>query len=221
MAGFGIVAEVGMALREVLLRHFEDDPDDALPLLRPIGLESDDPDDRISLAPPETDNGAERAPLSLWLYLVHENEHVKNRPPTTSGDGRVTPAPLALTLHYLVTPGAPSAGANDRGAAQQRKQRILGKVLQVFHSEPIIALVDRTAGHVDELYVTLARLSLEELSEVWQALGEPFRISIALRVNTGRISSLRERRAALVLERVFEHGTLRLVPATIGERSPT
>jgi hypothetical protein len=211
VASFGIVADVGIALREVLLRRFRDDAAEAWPLL---GGDSGQPDtERISLAPPAVENGVERAPLSLWLYLVNENEHVKNRPPSTRADGTITPPPLALALYYLVTPGAPNAGTSDAAAAQERKQRILGKVLQVFHTEPIIALVDRAAGRVDELYVTLARLSLDELSQVWQALDEPFRISIALRVTTGRVDSLRMRRAGLVLERVFDHGAVRFVPS--------
>jgi hypothetical protein len=218
VASFGIVADVGLALREVLLRRFRDDPTEAWPLL---GGDSGQPDsERISLAPPAIENGVERAPLSLWLYLVTENEHAKNRPPKTTADGVLNPPPLALALYYLVTPGAPNAGTSDPAAAQERKQRILGKVLQVFHTEPIIALVDQTAGRVDELYVTLARLSLEEISQVWQALEEPFRISVALRVTTGRIDSLRTRRAGLVLERVFDHGAVRFVPADLRERSP-
>lgn len=209
MAGFGIVADVGIALREVLLRRFRDDPDEAWPLLGGDGGQPDE--ERISLAPPAIENGVERAPLSLWLYLVNENEHTKNRPATTRPDGTLIPPPLALALSFLVTPGAPNAGTGDLAAAQERKQRILGKVLQVFHTEPIIALVDRAAGRIDELYVTLSRLSLEELSQIWQALDEPFRISVSLKVTTGRIDSLRLRRTSLVLERVFDHGTTRFV----------
>jgi hypothetical protein len=220
VATFGIVADVGIALREVLLRRFHDDLDDAWPLLGGDNGQSES--DRISLAPPEIEQGVERVPLSIWLYLVAENEYTKNRQPFLAADGTITPPPLALTLYYLVTPGAPLTSANDRAGAQERKQRILGKVLQVFHTEPIIALVDHgqeSNKQVDELYITLAKLSLEEISQIWQALDEPFRISVALRVTTARVESLRKTSAKLILERVFEHGKLRFVPSNALDRS--
>jgi hypothetical protein len=193
MSGFGVVHEVGRALKAVLVERFHADAAASELLRNSAG------DDGISLAPPEIQNGVAQSSLSLWLYLVSEQEHTKNRPPTVLPDGRKISAPLALSLYYLVTPGAPAApSAGDR---PRWVQAILGKVLQVFHTVPIIALVDPEAELAEELHVALCRLTLEELTRIWDALGQPYQLSVCYRVNVARVRHLDISRGSLIVER--------------------
>jgi hypothetical protein len=80
-------------------------------------------------------------------------------------------------------------------------QTILGKVLQIFHSQPIIGLLDPEADLAEELRVSLCRLTLEELTRVWDALQQPYQLSVCYRVNLARINHLKISRGALIVER--------------------
>jgi hypothetical protein len=199
MSQFRVIQRVGDALREVLLREFREDPDEAAALLSGI----DDGDDRkaITLAPPAPPDAPQRS-LSLWLYLVNEREHSKNRPHIVTKNGEVFPPPLSLSLYYLVTPGAPEI--EDPEQANDTVQEILGKVLQVFYAHPIIALVDRPARVAEELHVNLDRLSMHEMMQLWSGLRRPYRLSVGYRVNIARIDSLQLSQGALIMEREFE-----------------
>src|SRR5215213_6829122 len=50
--------------------------------------------------------------LSLWLYHVSEDEHVKNVPTVRLADGTFRMTPLALDLYYLLTPFAATGEAD-------------------------------------------------------------------------------------------------------------
>ena len=55
--------------------------------------------------------------------------------------------------------------------SEKTRARILGKVLQIIHSDPVVAVKAGPKSPLyDELHLTLTRLPLEELSQIWQAL---------------------------------------------------
>lgn len=121
--------------------------------------------------------------LSLWLYQVTENEFVKNQPMGRgNGNAQLRFPPLALNLFYLVTPFAPS-GRSDH--------ILLGKTMQVMYDNAITLLRNAEDGTADELRIVLCRLTLEELTRIWEALREPYRLSVCYQVRVTRIDSLR------------------------------
>lgn len=138
--------------------------------------------DIVFLNPTETNrNSAYR--LSLWLYQVTENEFVKNSPLPTSNNHLTGPyPPLALNLYFLVTPFAGSP-END--------YILLGRTMQVLYDNAILYLRDVPDGVAEELRIVLCRLTLEELSRVWEALREPYRLSVAYQVRVLHIESRR------------------------------
>jgi hypothetical protein len=62
----------------------------------------------------------------------------------------------------------------------------------------------------------LARLTLEELTRVWEALREPYRLSVGYIVRVTRVESLRAVRNARVIDRVADYS-----PAAVGAGAAT
>ncbi|MBV9960427.1 MAG: DUF4255 domain-containing protein [Acidobacteria bacterium] len=143
--------------------------------------------------------------LSLWLYQITENEHLKNQPltraaqqpppppPGVNGREALQLPPLALNLSFLVTPFAPTPEGDHI---------LLGKVMQVFYDNAIIVLSDLVNNISEELRLIFCRLSLEELTRIWEALREPYRLSVCYLIRVMRIDSQRAPETARVLERV-------------------
>jgi hypothetical protein len=129
---------------------------------------------------------ASQSGLSLWLYRLSRDENRLNDPPTmrplSGGRVEVVPPPLPLRLHYLVTPlvkGKP-----------ELEQRILGRVLQLFHSRPVLSgsdLQNDLAGSAAQLYVRLEALSLDETSRVWEALSSSYQLCVSYEVTLANI----------------------------------
>jgi hypothetical protein len=118
--------------------------------------------------------------LSLWLYHVSEDEHVKNTPAVRLADGKFRMTPLALDLFYLLTPFAASGEADHL---------LLGKAMQTFHDTATARIVDQAAVVNEEIRITLFRRSLDEISQVWQALREPYRLSVCYQVKVTHLDS--------------------------------
>jgi hypothetical protein len=132
--------------------------------------------------------------LSLWLYNILPNEHLRNASfARVANDERVQYPPLSLDLFYLVTPSTGS----DEG-----DQYVLGKAMQIFHDSAVVQFHNPAApGTAEELHVSLAQRSIQELAEVWEALEEPYRLSVCYEVRAVRIASQREIDALHVGER--------------------
>ena len=97
---------------------------------------------------------------------------------------------MPLSLSYLVTPLAQEPA---------EEQILLGKVLQVFNDHAILRGADlQKSSQVqplelqDEIRLSLEMLSLEEITRVWNALQEPYELSVAYRVQIVNIESDRE-----------------------------
>ncbi len=141
----------------------------------------------VELATPE-ELGAEANGVSVWLYRVLRDDTRLNDPPKLvprpGGVVDVIPPPLPLRLHYLITPLA--SGAPDT------EQKILGRVMQLFHTRPTLAgslLQGDLAGTDAELNVRLESLTLEELTRVWDALEGSYQLSISYEVTLANIDS--------------------------------
>jgi hypothetical protein len=154
--------------------------------------------------PPTADLNSIR--LSLWLYQVVENEFLKNQPPEpiNGSDQRRMP-PLPLNLYFLVTPLV------DDPTAQLQ---LLGKTMQVLYDNAIVVLRDPLPPNLtDELRIILCRLTLEELTRIWEALREPYRLSVCYQVRVTRIDSRRDFNGARVIERNAGFGQAPLLAA--------
>src|SRR5687768_12627978 len=106
MSSHEVISAVSVTMRDLLWERFATDP--AIAPLFPSQAGS------ISFENPTETARQGVGQLSLWLYQVAENEHMKNQrprrlPPGGAGDAAQATTPLAMDLYYLVTPFLPSA----------------------------------------------------------------------------------------------------------------
>ncbi len=188
MSEYNVIRETSVALKDILWGEFAEDD-----VVRPI---VGDREAIVLKNPTETGRNSSHK-LSLWLYQVTENEFHKNMPRQVRQndvDGRVDvlPTPLALGLYYLLTPFTES-GESD--------QLLLGKAMRVFYDNALVLLSDAGSEVAEELRITLSRMTLDEISAVWEALREPYRLSVCYQVRITHIDSRRKSSAVRVVER--------------------
>ncbi|MDM0109618.1 DUF4255 domain-containing protein [Variovorax sp. J22R24] len=154
----------------------------------------------VSLATPREMQGQQQG-LSMWLYRVVRDDTRLNDPPVQrplpGGGVELLPPPLPLRLHYLMTPlvnGGPDT-----------EQRILGRVLQLFHMQPELSGADLrgdlTGSHA-RIHARLEALSLDETSRVWEALDGTFQLSVSYEVTLANIDNLLQPVRAPLVESV-------------------
>jgi hypothetical protein len=141
----------------------------------------------IDLRSPKEMREAEVSPgVSLWLYRVTRNGFLLNRPPERAAANQLLPAPFPLDLYYLVTPLSTDPEA---------RQALLGRVVQVLNDAAVLRgsdLRDSLAGSAAELRLSMETLSLEELTRIWDALQEPYDLSVTYLVQVIAIDTDRE-----------------------------
>ena len=121
--------------------------------------------------------------ISLWLFKVSRMAEMVNEPPERKSPNQLARTPLPVVLHYLVTPMAADPIA---------RQTLLGRVLQVCNDHAILRVTDLQgvlANTTEQLRVNLEMLTVEELSLVWEALGEPYQLSVTYLVQVAKIDS--------------------------------
>ena len=170
LSSYMVIAAASEAIRQVLWDSFRTDAR----IARHIQSRQE-----ISLRNP-TDASKDAAnKLSLWLYDISQNEFMRNDPPVRSDKGRLSP-PLALNLAYLATPLSPDGDLD---------LMLIGKVLQTLNDTPTVLLISALDDIREEMRITLAKMSPDETSRIWEALKEPYRLSVCYQVRVARIDS--------------------------------
>jgi len=140
----------------------------------------------VSLNTPEEMTERPSEGLSIWLYRLIRDDQRLNDPPIRVSPTELQPAPLPLRLHYLITPVT-----NRQFGDPETEQIILGKVLQAFHSRPVLRGTDLQAefsGTEVELKVRLESLALDEITRVWEALEGSYQLSVSYEVSVVNIT---------------------------------
>jgi hypothetical protein len=183
VANYEIIRDVGRRLRGLLWEGLRGDVAIGLNAEADIGFE-----------PPLVGADANQE-LSVWLYQIVENEFSKNRPTQRAANDEEQIAPLAINLFYLVTPQMASTDAN---------QLLLGRVMQILHDNARTVVDNISVGGrtvTEEISIALYRRTLEELTRIWDALREPYCLSVCYEVRLARIDSNRRVRAGRIGER--------------------
>ena len=127
--------------------------------------------------------------LSVWLYqVVRDGERVNAPPERISGD-RMLPTPLPLRLHFLMTPIREPATKADLA------QEVLGRTMQALYDHPVMRGADLRPGLSPATLDITARLepmNLEEISRIWEALSESYRLSVSYEVTVVAVDPDRE-----------------------------
>src|SRR5262245_33778456 len=161
----------------------------------------------VSLNTPEEMNEKPAEGISIWLYRVVRDEQRLNDPPVQLSPTEGQPPPLPLKLHYLITPVT-----SEKFGDPETEQIILGKVLQLFYSHPVLRGSDLQAefsGTEVELKVRLEPMSLEEITRVWDALLGSYQLSVSYEVSVVNITpDLEPERVSPVEVVMPEHGLI-------------
>jgi hypothetical protein len=133
----------------------------------------------------------------LALIAVEEHAHLRNRPLVESIAGLVR-APLSLKLHYLIT----YIGEHDE--AQSR----LGRIVQAFHTTPILRQADlkpTLADMVESVTIRLLAPTHDERNQIWGVLGRAGRLSLFYEVDVAPIPVLEREGAGRVREHRIDY----------------
>jgi len=145
------------------------------------------PTDLISLDSPADVIENTDPRLSLYLYQITENHHLKNQKIQSSDVRRLKYPPLPLYLFYLLTAYASS---------RETEQQIIGRATQIFYNNSIIRgsqLQGSLSGTFEDLTVVLHHLPIEDLHNLWNMFGnKPYKLSLTYRVSPALIDSTRE-----------------------------
>jgi hypothetical protein len=139
---------------------------------------------QVSLNDPEEMQSNHVEGVSVWLYRIERDDQRLNAPPTRPAPNRLTPTPLPLRLHYLVTPIVTIDPAFPL-VSPGREQEMLGKAMQLFYERPVLRgtdLRDTLTGSDERISIRLEPMSLEEITRVWNALERPYQLSVSYEV---------------------------------------
>lgn len=191
MSSYTVIAAVSGVLRQILWDAFGPDP-----VINQLVTS----ENAIVFSNPTQTARDSANRMSLWCYRIEENEHVKNRPMRNGPAPELQDyPPLALNLSFLVTPF---------GASGEADLLILGKALQTLYDNGVVLLQDPVSGIAEELRLVFCRLTLEELTRIWEALREPYRLSVCYLVRVTRVDSQRQLGAARVFDRATALGEI-------------
>jgi hypothetical protein len=176
---FSVIQDISLELRRQIFAALQATPDTDFGLAGSI--------DVITLQPPsETLDAGIIA--SLYLYHVEVDKHLRNQRPLPDRirDDEFRRPPIPLQLRYLFTPVDDDETVN---------QLLLGRVVQHFYDAPHVVTLsgepigDAFGGASPTVRIKPDLLSLEQLSQIWNAFSTPYRIALAFLVEVVAIDS--------------------------------
>jgi hypothetical protein len=175
MSSYAIVHDITLELRRRIVSTLVSAPDADLALT----------ENQVTFALPTNDlAGSPR--LSIYLYHVEPDANLRNQQRLAVGPNGQRLPPLALILHYLITPLDEQEPVNHL---------ILGRILQHLYDSPFMDTLSGTpldnsfGGSSTQFRILLEALSMEQLSQIWGALNADYRLAVAYSVRTVAIDS--------------------------------
>lgn len=194
MSDYRAIADVGETLVELLR-------DKIFEITHQIPKES------IVLASPGEIEDKDNVRLSLFLYQILENPHLKNQEMQIKDHSTLKFPPIALDLYYMLT-SYPS-GTLDLTDRTKEEHNILGMGIQILNDNVVLtgsALKGSLAMNNDEFHITLNPVSLDEMTKMWTTFpGKPFRSSFCFLVTPVSIDSNRELGIQRVISKESNH----------------
>ena len=140
----------------------------------------------IVLEPPH-DSPDNNTRLSLYLYHIGINntQRNQNKLAQPGRDDELRSPPLPLELKYLATP------VDD----EESNQLVMGRLLQFVYDNPRIDSLNNQpignsfGGGSPTLRILPDLLNVEQLSQLWNAFNQPYRLSLAFQVDIVTVDS--------------------------------
>jgi hypothetical protein len=173
MSDYAVIRGLTAGLQSILRKAITDNASDPQLHNVPIDLRS----------PKQMREDKNALGVSLWLYQVTRDPDLLNCPPQRVSAYESRYQPMPVYLHYLVTP------IRDNG---EDEQVLLGRILQVFNDHSRLRpsdFLDPLRDENEEYCITFEAHSLEDLTRIWNALQEPYRLSVSYVAQVARIDS--------------------------------
>lgn len=187
MSDYRAIADVG----ETLIALLKDNMKDLIPA------------DSIILASPGDIDAKDNVRLSLFLYQIFENAHLKNQEMQVTDPTKVTFSPQILELYYMLTSHV-SSGEQDKTEKTLEEHKVLGRAMQVLHDNSILSgsFLKGNLNRNDELHIALTSPTLDDLTKIWTTFaGRPFKSSVCYVVTPVRIDSTRTMSVQRVIDK--------------------
>lgn len=148
---------------------------------------------QVSLLPPG-DQLPSGLGVNLYLFRIMESAFFKNQP--WPGDRTTPPSAspaLGLELSYLLTPYAPAP--DPTSATGDDAHTMLGAAMLALHEHAVLndvhipgfdsdtVLPSYLQNAYEQIKISLATTTLEELSKIWATINQPYRLSVAYHVS--------------------------------------
>ena len=176
-------------------------------------------DHQIALVSPDQFDPDEVG-LSLHLYHLTENPHLRNDPPAAADADRPGGSPLVLELYYLLTAHPPDGETIDTSDTLEQ-HRILSKAIQTFGERSIVGgpdLEGSLAGG-DPLHITIDTEATDHVLDVWSSFRDtPYLPSVSYVVTPVVIETADEEVSPRVVESRMEYFEQRSEPSSRGRR---
>jgi hypothetical protein len=182
VSDFRVLQELSHFLRGLLLVHLVelDALNQRFTAVNNISLDSP-----ARIADGSAPNAAD-ARLSLYLYQATPNAHTNNRGYIPAGAGVRRFPPLSLNLYYLLTP---------LNSSPDDALLTLGCAMQVLAAHPVIRanfLGSQLYAEQPEVKLSVCSVTVEELTRIWNAFNQPYRLSLCYQVQSVTLDSLRQ-----------------------------
>ncbi len=149
----------------------------------------------IVLASPGEIEAKDDVRLSLFLYQILENVHLKNQDMQIKNSTTLGFPPVVLDLYYMLTSHI-SSSEHDLTEKTKEEHTILGRAIQVLNENSTLigsTLKGSLAGSTDEIHIMLTSMNLDDVTKIWTTFqGKPFRTSVCFLVTPVLIDSTRE-----------------------------
>jgi hypothetical protein len=179
MSDYRAIADVGETLVELL----RDNMQDLIPRRQ-----------SIVMASPGEIEANDDVRLSIFLYQVLENIHLKNQEMQIKDPTILEFPPIALDLYYILT--AYPSGVQDITERTREEHSILGKAIQIINDNTLLTgsvLKGSLAMNGYDLHITLTPVNLDDMTKMWTTFpGKPFRSSICFLATPVMIDSGRQ-----------------------------
>lgn len=149
--------------------------------------------DEIVLISPGDIGTNDNIRLSLFLYQVLENIHLKNQEMQKIDSTHYSYSPLTLELYYMLT-SYPLGQNGDRTGRTLQEQGILGKAMRILYDNPVLtgSILRGNLKKSEKLRITLNPVSLDDMTKIWTTFqGRAYRPSAYYIVTPVKIESER------------------------------
>ena len=113
-------------------------------------------------------SNTEEYSLGIFLYDIQESDEIRQLHMLDINARSQQGPPAYLSLYYMIT----AYSQSDQKFQMIQEERILGRVIQHFHDNPVLMVSD------EEIKIQMLHVSTEDKTKLWNFNGKPYTISI-------------------------------------------